>query len=357
MKTINRLFALFLIIGLSPCHIFASESLNIDTTVKDRQVTFTQNNDNRVTVSVRNGDGTPVTGLTEEDFSITDGLKKIKILSVDPLHTDLDIPLNLVIIIDNSLSMKNRNAVTPLLNALDEYLKVIRPIDHVTAITFSKKTNMFYGKKLNLRTIGTTDVKQLKTFFEEGFSKNLTTRTYLYDAVSTGMDILKEIPESEHNILTIFTDGADNNSKATPEILLSKADNMDNFETYIIDYTEANNKDPFFSKLAEENTGNVWKADESSELIPIFKTISKLLLYKYVITYRYYFPPKGNISLNPDILNFDSIVFTDGTQIGNKLFFHNGKSEIPSYYEQYASHSDTLYFNPVVFPMYQPGIL
>ncbi len=346
MKTMIRLFVLTLIFNFTSVNLSADEPLKIETKVNAENITYTKNSENKITVSVLNGDGSPVMGLMEEDFTITEGLKKIKILSVDPLHMDLDVPLNLVIVIDNSLSMKNRDAIEPLLEALDEFLKVIRPIDQVTAVTFSKKANTFYDKKLNLRTIKTNDISALKTFFEEGFSKHLTTRTYLYDAVSTGMDFLGEVPDSEHNILAVFTDGTDNNSITKKEDILKKADEINNFETHIIDYLPKGEKDEFFSNMAEEYTGNIWKAGETSELIPIFKKISKLLLHKYVITYRHLFPPKGLVSLNPDVLNFDTLVSSSGKAIGNKIFFNNGKHQISPVYELLETNSQTSGFDP-----------
>jgi len=347
MKTFIHFLMSFLIFNTVLTNIAGAETLTIKTQTQSENITYTQNEENRITVSVLNDEGSPVAGLTKDDFTITEGQKKIKILSFDPLHLDLDIPLNIAIVIDNSLSMKNRNAIEPLLGALDELLKIIRPIDHVTGITFSKKANTFFGRKLNLRTIKTNDISILKTFFEEGFSKQLTTRTYLYDAVSTGMDLLRQVPESEHNILAIFTDGTDNNSTAKKEELLQKASEIDNFELYTIDYLPENEKDEFFTGMTREYNGNIWKAAETSELIPIFKKLSKLLLHKYVITYRYFFPPKAKVSLNPDILNFDTLVMSGGKALGNKIFFNNGKETLPSLYTQFEDDSMISEFDPV----------
>ncbi len=106
MKTIIQLFALTLILNFTSVNLSANESLKIETRDNVGNVIYTQNSENRITVSVLNGDGSPVTDLTKEDFTISDGLKDIKILSLDPFHTDMDIPLNLVIVIDNSFSPK-----------------------------------------------------------------------------------------------------------------------------------------------------------------------------------------------------------------------------------------------------------
>ncbi|NIV99012.1 hypothetical protein GWN26_07600, partial [Candidatus Saccharibacteria bacterium] len=68
-------------------------------------------------------------GLKPEDFVIKSGKKEAQILSIEALETSESVPLNIVLVVDNSYSMKDRRAVKPLLAALGEFFNSLRPID------------------------------------------------------------------------------------------------------------------------------------------------------------------------------------------------------------------------------------
>ena len=67
------------------------------------------------------------------------GIQKATILSAESFESVKDIPLNMVLVIDNSFSMKERQAVEPLLLALDEFLKTVRPIDNIHLVVYDDK--------------------------------------------------------------------------------------------------------------------------------------------------------------------------------------------------------------------------
>ena len=64
------------------------------------------------------------------------GIQKAEILSAAPLETTEAVALNIVFVVDNSFSMKERRAVKPLLTAMDEFLKTVRPIDNIHLVVF-----------------------------------------------------------------------------------------------------------------------------------------------------------------------------------------------------------------------------
>jgi len=106
-----------------------------------------------------------------------------------------------------------------------------------------------------------------------------------------------------------------------------------------------NKVNKFLKSFAEAHGGRVWKATSASELLPIFKSFSTTLLYRYVVTYRFPDPPKGTLSLQPAALNFDMLTLLDGSPVLNKVFFETGQSEIPDSYVLLKSRAHTAAFN------------
>ena len=87
-------------------------------------------------------------------------------MSVEPLESSAFVPLNIVLVVDNSASMKKRQAIKPLLAALDEFFKTLRPIDNVTAVVFDKKGTMqVKDYNLNIKTYRSKFIPELKHFF------------------------------------------------------------------------------------------------------------------------------------------------------------------------------------------------
>ena len=93
-------------------------------------------------ISAKDAADNPIRDLKAQNFLIQLGTKKAQILSAEPLETTQDIPLNIVLVIDNSFSMEERQAVGPLLTALDEFFKTIRPIDNIHLVVFNSKASV-----------------------------------------------------------------------------------------------------------------------------------------------------------------------------------------------------------------------
>ena len=74
---------------------------------------------NQVVVSVLDPAGNPILGLQPKDFVLGQGIRKARVLSAEPMASTQALPLNLVLVIDNSFSMYERQAIRPLLAALD----------------------------------------------------------------------------------------------------------------------------------------------------------------------------------------------------------------------------------------------
>lgn len=297
-------------------------------------------------VSVKDAQNNPVRGLKVEDFVLQSGTKKARILSVEPLETSKSVPLNIVLVVDNSASMQKRQAIKPLMAALDEFFKTLRPIDNVTVVVFDKKGTMqVKGYNLNIKTYHSRFIPDLKAFLNEAFDEGLTSQTFLYEAMEAGIDIIRKMPKEANKFLVVLSDGEDINSDFEVDFVESEAKGIENFEIFAVDYMPGNKVDTFLKSFAEAHGGRVWKATSASELLPIFKSFSTTLLYRYVVNYQFPDPPKGTLSLQPAALNFDMLTLLDGSPVLNKVFFETGESEIPDSYVMLKSRAHTAAFN------------
>ncbi len=300
-------------------------------------------NSQQVVVAVLGPGGEPIRGLGPQDFAMGAGIHKARILSVEPLQDSKATPVNLVMVIDNSLSMKDRGAIGSLLAALDGLLKDVRPIDNVHALVFSdRQTKVGGGRALNVRAFKSGQASEWKQFFAEAFDRGITTKTYLYEAIMAGLDTVKNMPANEKKLMVVFSDGEDLNSALGRTEVEIQALGISKFQLFCIDYMPSEKTDAFLTSLAREHHGRIWKARSASELVPIFQEFKSTILHKYVLTYELLNP----IALEPKILSLDVPITTTGMPAGHMVFFPTGKSEIPGQYAQLKNSAEADAFKP-----------
>ena len=327
----------------------AAEPLEVLTPALKGKLAYQVIGEMDLLVSVKDAKNNPIKGLKAEDFVVQSGNKKARILSVEPLESSKSVPLNIVLVVDNSASMKERRAIKPLLTALDEFFKTLRPIDNISIVVFDKKETMqVKGYNLNIKTYRSKFILELKNFLNEAFDEGLTSRTFLYEAIEAGISMIRKMPKEDTKFLVVFSDGEDINSDFESDFVESEAKGIENFEVFAVDYMPGNKIDKFLKSFAEAHGGRVWKATSASELLPILQSFSTTLLYRYVVNYKFLDPPKGALSLQPAALNFDMLTLLDGSPVLNKVFFETGKSEIPDNYVLLKSRAHTAAFNEKV---------
>lgn len=288
----------------------------------------------KLVVSARDAADEPILGLEMPDFQLRQGDRQAKILSVEPLETDMDIPLNIVLVVDNSFSMKQRGAVAPLMEALEAFYKTVRPIDNIHAVVFDEdKTMDVEGQALRLNSFNSANVDELRTFFQSSFDKGLTNGTYLYDGIAAGLEIARGMPAKENKFLVVFSDGKDLNSQVPTESLITKAGPIENFTAYTVDFTPATTTDPFLERFASTAGGRTWKAASASELVPIFEAFSTTILHRYVVTYRFLHAPEGFLGLTPNQVTIEEITTLDSAPLLNHIYFEEGQSDLPQKYQ------------------------
>ncbi|MCK5417291.1 MAG: VWA domain-containing protein, partial [Desulfobacterales bacterium] len=178
-KKKSLLIVAFSLLVAASC--LAAEPLEVLTPALQGKLAFQVIDEKSLLVSVKDAENNPVRGLKAEDFVLQSGNKKARILSVELLETSKSVPLNIVLVVDNSASMQKRRAIKPLVAALDEFFKTLRPIDNVSVVVFSKKEGMqVKSYKLHTKTFSSKFIPELKEFINDAFDEGLTSQTFLY---------------------------------------------------------------------------------------------------------------------------------------------------------------------------------
>jgi len=329
MKKILLFSLLPLLYGLIAADCFAAEDIQVVVRGQKSGLNYQQIDEGKLLVSVLDSNEAPIRGLTPQDFMVGRGIQRAEILSAAPLETTEEIALNVVLIVDNSFSMKERRAVDPLLSAMGEFFNTVRPIDNIHLVVFDDDPDMQlkqYG--LHARAFHSSDPSELQNFLKESFERRSTGKTYLYEAMAAGVEILRGMPEKDNKFMVVFSDGEDFNSKVANVFIEEQAQGIKNLEAYCVDYMPGAKRDRFLTSFARNHAGRIWKATSADELLPIFQSFTTALRYRYVVAYRMPDP----LIAEPAGLNFDILTMVDGTPVSNYLFFETGQSDIPADY-------------------------
>ena len=339
----------FLVAGLLllySANCLATEPIEVLTPNHETKLTHQPAGENSLLISVKDANNNPIKGLVPKDFVIKSGKREAQIQSIESLETSESVPLNIVMVVDNSYSMRQRKAIKPLLAALDKFFDSLRPMDNVSIVTFSKKSGMdVKAYWLHTQAATAKSIPELKQFLKDAFGDGLTRTTYLYEAMVAGLSLIRKMPPEENKFLVVFSDGEDLNSKFKSFVVESEAHGIRNLEVFAVDYMPGRKMDKFLQAFVEKHNGQIWKAHSASELLPIFQSFSTTLLHRYVVNYKFYQPPSGTLSLQPAQLNFDMLTLLDGSPVLNQVFFKTGKSDISDNYVLLKDSAHTAAFN------------
>jgi outer membrane protein OmpA-like peptidoglycan-associated protein len=322
------------------------EPLTVQGPAMAQRLTFQQMVAGQLMVSVADKQGNPMLGLGVDDFQIRQGIKSAKVTQVEPLATSKDVGRNIVLVVDNSLSMRERKAIDPLLEALEALYQIIRPIDSMAVVVYDDKQTMSVeGRNLHARVLQSHDVGQLRALVKEQMTHGLSNGTYLYDAIMAGLSVASQWPQKSNKFMVVLTDGEDLNSEIKREQVLAQADQVPNFWSYSVDYMPAQTMDDFLKTFAQTHGGHIWKAGSTAELVPIFKEFSSTLLHRYVVSYRFLNPPAGEVSFEPATVTIEEITTIDSAPLLNYVFFDTGRSELSKRYNQFQNQAETAQFS------------
>ncbi|MGV1099690.1 OmpA family protein [Thiovibrio sp. JS02] len=320
----------------------ADDALNVQSSWLKAKLNVEPVAENKVLVSVLNEEGEPVLGLTKADFLIRKGPKTAQILSVEDVKEQREVGLNLVLVVDNSYSMKLRDAIDPVLAALNDFLSLIRPIDNVHIVTFVDPRNG-YGEvkpgqiRVTTKSEQGNDPALLSQILRSSYFPSQTEGTYLYDAMQEGLKIIGAMPEKSQKFMVVFSDGEDINSTVKANALTAAAASLRNFTFFAVDFMDRPGLDPFLHSFAQAHNGRIRKAKSAEDFLPIFKQFSSTIFHRYAVTFRFLAPPTGVLNGEPAAVNIEEVTMVDSSPLLNYVYFETGKSEIPERYVTFAS--------------------
>ncbi|MEW6426532.1 MAG: OmpA family protein [Thermodesulfobacteriota bacterium] len=323
----------------------AQDDLLVKTSRPDAKVSFETVDEARMLVSVLDGEGDAVRGLGRDDFQILKGPKTAKIVSVEDVSEQRDLGLNIVLVVDNSLSMKQRAAVDPLLAALDDFLSLVRPIDNVNVVTFVDTPKVSGNQGANPTGVSTRvfksgDREDLRLHLRSSYYPGTTVGTYLYDAMAKGLEIIGQMPAKGQKFLVVFSDGEDINSYVRASSVDAAAAGVKNFSAFAVDYMDRPGLDAFLKSFAESHSGEIRKATSADDFLPIFKRFSTTIFHRYMVTYRFLDPPAGTLASEPAAITVEEITMMDSSPLLNYIYFDEGRSDIPARYATFRHMGD-----------------
>ncbi|MDG4476170.1 OmpA family protein [Thiovibrio frasassiensis] len=330
MKKIVGFLCLLLSVFFWAAPSWALDALEVQALRQKAQVSFQPMEEGKVLVSVQDKGGEAILNLKKEDFSIKQGIKTAKILSVEDVQEQRNIGLNIVLVVDNSYSMEQRKAVEPLLAAMNSFLTLVRPIDNVHVVTFVDPGSK--EPRVSTRTFQANEVSALGQALRSSFFPATTDGTYLYDSMQKGLEIIGQMPADSQKFMLVFSDGEDINSQVKGAEVALAAKGVQNFSAFAVDYMDKPGLDPFLTTFAQGHNGMIRKATSASDFLPILKKFSTTIFHRYVVTYRFLNPPAGTLVSVPPVVNIEEITVVDSSPMLNHVYFDTGKSRIPERY-------------------------
>lgn len=342
MKKIVGFFCLLLAVFSWVGVGLALDALEVQTLRQQAKLSFQPLEQGKVLVSVQDKSGDAILGLQKEDFSIKQGLKTAKIISVEDVQEQRNIGLNIVLVVDNSYSMEQRKAVEPLLAAMDSFLSLVRPIDTVHVVTFVDPGTK--QPRVSTRTFQASEIPALSEFLRGSFFPATTDGTYLYDSMHKGLEIIRQMPADSQKFMLVFSDGEDINSTLKSDQVSVAAKGVKNFSAYAVDYMDKPGLDPFLTSFAQGHNGMIRKATSANDFLPILKRFSTTIFHRYLVTYRFLAPPAGTLVSAPGAVNIEEVTVVDSSPMLNHVYFDTGKSRIPERYVALASAETANFF-------------
>jgi VWFA-related protein len=221
-------------------------------------------------VSILDGEGKPVRGLTKEDASLFENHQPVDIESMRMYGTDgTPEPFSIGIILDRSESMAGEKIAKARESVL-RFLSLMEPGDRASFITFSDTVEQIEPL--------TGDIERLKQDAEKVASGG---HTALFDAIAAGVASVEGVPG--RRAVIVLTDGKANRGTLDINQAVAAAIKA-NVSIYVIGL----GRDVRAARLegiAEQSGGVYFFTPKADGLTEIYQTISKRIRNEYVITY------------------------------------------------------------------------
>ncbi len=221
-------------------------------------------------VSVLDGEGKPVRGLTRDGVTLLENNRPVKVDSVKMFGTDgTSEPFSFGIVLDRSESMAGEKIAKARASVL-RFLSLMEPGDRASFITFSDTVERIEPL--------TGDIERLKLDMGKVTAGG---HTALFDAIAAGVASVQEVPG--RRAVIVLTDGKANRGALDINQAVAAAIKA-NVSIYVIGL----GRDVRAARLegiAEQSGGVYFFAPTADGLAEIYQTISKRIRNEYVVTY------------------------------------------------------------------------
>jgi VWFA-related protein len=224
-------------------------------------------------LTVLDNHGKTVTGLTAEDFHISEDGREQKVKIFQPE----DSPATVGLVIDNSGSMGNKRA--EVVTAALAFANASHPDDEIFIVDFNQRAWLALPDSMAF----TGDPNELRKAL---LATRVEGTTALYDALHLALDHLKG-GTLQRKALVLISDGADNASSTTFETIQHMAEQSSAtiFCVGIYDPFERDRDPGTLKKLAKLTGGEAFFPHEASDLRDIWPKIAGSIRGQYTIGY------------------------------------------------------------------------
>jgi Ca-activated chloride channel family protein len=223
--------------------------------------------------TVRDRKGTPVSGLSKENFQVYEDKVPQQIES----FSHEDVPATVGLVIDNSGSMRPKRP--DVIAAAMAFVRSSNAADQIFVVNFNEHVSM----GLSADTPFTNNAAQLET----ALSRNaISGMTALYDAIAAGLEHLRR-GKWDKKVLIVVSDGGDNASKRNLAQVLSIV-NQSNVVIYtmgIFDETDEDRNPRVLKQLSRASGGEAFFPQTLQNVLPICEQIAHDIRSQYTITF------------------------------------------------------------------------
>lgn len=241
---------------------------------QDRPIFSAQSELVVVHVTVKDRRGALVTDLPQDAFALIEDGQPQDIRFFSPADT----PASIGVLIDNSTSMisKREMAVTAAMT----FTKNSNPDDEVFVLAFNENVSEIVSR----RVIKESNMASIHALLKGGiFARGMTA---LYDAISKGLDTLRDSRHTRQ-VLVLISDGGDNASTATFEQVTARTqgDDATLFAVALRDPLSPDDNPRLLKRLTEMTGGESFEPQKMRDLPEMLEHIARDIRAAYTLGY------------------------------------------------------------------------
>jgi Ca-activated chloride channel family protein len=224
-------------------------------------------------VSVKDGQGGFVSGLTKGNFSVFENGHPQPIVVFD--HGDP--PITVGLLVDESRSMAPKRPA--VLTAALTFIAESNPMDEVFVLNFNDKV----VPGLPSTQLFSDNLEELRTALFRGVSEG---RTALNDAVIAGLTQL-DLGRRDKKTLVLISDGGDNASRHTRRETLNRVERSlaTIYTIGLFDLDDADRDPGILRQLASISGGEAYFPPSPAEMVPTCHRIARDIRARYTLGY------------------------------------------------------------------------